>query len=109
NDDPKLRQYAGELPGGGWVQKGNYYLENVEKALWDLKPGQITFPIDNGNAFYIAMLEDKKDGKVEPFESETVQGTIRTALSAEQVRAINSELIADLRLQAMQRMTSDMF
>jgi len=108
NDDPKLRQYAGELPGGGWVQKGSYRLENVEKELWDLKPGQITKPVDEGGAFYIAMLEDKKDGKVEPFESESVQGTIRTALSAEQVQAIRSEMLMDLARQASERMSPDM-
>jgi len=84
NDDPALMRAAGDV---GSVQRGAFALEPVEQAVWQIQPGQITEAVKIGDSYYIAKLEVRKDGRVRPFEDETVQKHIERKLRAEQIDA----------------------
>lgn len=88
NDDPSLQQSGGDI---GWMQKGGYKYDAVEKAVWALKPKQFTeYPIEvsdpiAGNAFYITQLEEKRGGKEEPFDHNVaLQSAITNKLESQQ-------------------------
>ena len=82
NDDPRLRANGGEV---GTVERGAFARQAIEDAVWALNPGNVSAPIEDNNAFYIAKLESKSDGRSREFSDETVQDEIRTALRAEQL------------------------
>ena len=71
-------------PVGLMMPKGSWKLEELEKAIFALQPGQITDIIDGGDGFYFAKLEEKKAGRVEGFEEEGVQAKIRETLTKDQ-------------------------
>lgn len=87
NDDPMLMRAAGEV---GWVQRGAYKLEALEAAVWKIQPGEVTEVIRIGDAFYIAKLENRKVGRVQPFEEQAVQEKITEALRTPQIVAMRS-------------------
>src|SRR6478736_396739 len=51
-------------------------IDAVDKAVWRLKPGELTDIIEDGGAFYLAKLEARKDGRIRPFEDQAVQDAI---------------------------------
>ena len=81
NDDARLRGNGGEV---GMIDKGAFALTQVEDAVWKLAPGEVTDPVEEKNAFYIAKLEQKSEGRVQSFDEEAVQDKIRAPLGAEQ-------------------------
>ncbi len=89
NDDPGLKKSKGAVGDEkGWMEKGAYASEKVEQAVWQLKPGEVTPPIDarrfGQDGFYVAKLEELQRGLSEPFESQKVQDEIRETLRREQ-------------------------
>jgi parvulin-like peptidyl-prolyl isomerase len=105
NDDAFLMRQNGDV---GWVQKGNYAVEQVERAVWDLQPGGISDIVDAGGAFYIAKLEERKLGRVMPFEEQAVQDRIVKSLKAEQFRQLRDRVIATLSKNSVVRSDADM-
>jgi parvulin-like peptidyl-prolyl isomerase len=97
NDDDSLKQSGGEV---GWMQKGGFKYDNVEQAIWALRPNQFTDrPIEvsdpvSGNAFYIAQLEERRGGNTRPFDDPEVQRGIYSELSSQQFRELRMK---DLR------------
>jgi hypothetical protein len=85
NDDPSLMRNGGDV---GWVHRGAFRLEELEKAVWQLEPGQVTQPIRIGDSFYIAKLEDRKLGRVKQFEEDAVQKQIKDELQREQLAVL---------------------
>jgi len=67
-----------------WYLKGSLRAEKLEKALFELEPGQITEVIEDGNGFDIGKLEEKRPGRVREFEDPQVQQLIRRRLETEQ-------------------------
>jgi parvulin-like peptidyl-prolyl isomerase len=98
NDDPNLMRAAGDV---GSVQRGAFALEPVEEAVWKIQPGQITEPIKIGDSYYIARLEERKQGHVRPFEDREVQKSIEDALRKEQINARRRTLVEALRQDAV--------
>jgi hypothetical protein len=86
NDDAFLMKRQGDV---GWVRKGDYRNEEIEKAVWGLQPGQVTDIIDAGGAFYIAKVEERKPGRVRAFDEQAVQEAIRETMRKEQFRQQN--------------------
>ncbi|HWE02009.1 MAG TPA: peptidylprolyl isomerase [Tepidisphaeraceae bacterium] len=89
NDDAGLMHSKGAVGDDkGWMEKGAYAVEKVEQAVWDLKPGEVTEPIDardkGQDGFFVAKLEELRIGKTESFESQKVQDDIRETLRREQ-------------------------
>ena len=81
NHDKGLRATSGLIgTNDGWVERGVYAVTQVEDEVWKLQPGQVTEPIEVGNSFYIARLEQRKPGRVQPFEDQDVQDKIRAEI-----------------------------
>lgn len=88
NDDPHLMRVGGDV---GFVERGAFAVEAVEEAVWKLKePGEVTDVIPVGGAFYIAKLEQRKPGRVRPFEEDAVQAQIKKALQGEMLATLRS-------------------
>lgn len=81
NDDPRLRGNGGEV---GTIDKGAFALTAVEDAVWKLAPGEVSDPVEERGAFYVAKLEQKTEGRVQSFDEEAVQDKIRATLRAAQ-------------------------
>jgi parvulin-like peptidyl-prolyl isomerase len=100
NNDPN----DGIVAGGNWVQKGSYVNDEVENAVWKLTPGEFTDPpirVNEQNAFYIAYLDAKKDGNVQPFEDVAVQAQIKKILEDRQFQALREKVREGLIKQAV--------
>lgn len=67
-----------------WYLKGSLRAERLEKALFELEPGGITGIIEDGNAFDIGKLEEKRPGRTREFDEPEVQQMIRRRLETEQ-------------------------
>ena len=106
NDDARLALAGGlEQP----MQKNAYVLEKVEKALWEAPIGKATGPIEDGRAFYVALVQSRKEAKVQSFEEPIVQDRIRQVLWSRQFRALTDQVDDRLRrTQAMVRDSKDM-
>ena len=63
---------------------GSLALTQVETALFAAEKGAITEPIEAGQAFYVAKLEDKTTGTAKAFDDQEVQRRIYLTLRAEQ-------------------------
>jgi parvulin-like peptidyl-prolyl isomerase len=87
NDDPTLMRAGGDV---GWVQRGAYRLEPLEEAVWKIQPGEVTEVVRINDAFYIAKLENRKQGRVQPFEEQGVQREIEKTLRAQMLDAMRS-------------------
>jgi len=98
-----------KVKGGdvGWMQKGNYRYEKVEDEVGKLQPGEFTDkPIEvsdpvTGSAFYIAKLEARKGGAVQPFDSAVVQSYIENKLRAQQFAVLRGRKLMNLEQQAV--------
>ena len=68
-----------------WYDKGALKVTALEEALFALSPGQITPIVDGRDGYYyIARLEEKKDGRTREFTEREVQDAIRRRLETEQ-------------------------
>ena len=109
NEDGFLKEHAGLIGDKGWTQKGAYANKEVEKAVWELQKGQITeVPVEYRKAYFIAKVEDRKDGEVTPFESEKTQETIRELLVSSQMSKLRHEELSRLRNSAFLRFDESM-
>ena len=105
NDDKYLMGKGGDV---GWIQKGNYANEQVEKAVWDLQPGQVSDIVDAGGAFYVAKVEERKLGRVMPFDEQAVQDKIVRQLKADQFRQLRDKVLVTLGKNSVIRTDKDM-
>lgn len=96
NDDPILKSTRGAVGIDGWMEKGAYAQEDVEREVWKLKPGQVTDPIDQGNAIYIAKLEDIRTGKAQPFDDIDLQDKIYDLLRRQQFNELRQQYLRNL-------------
>lgn len=88
-DVVETKNEAGQtVKEGVWVEKGSLAAEELEKAVFALNPGEVTDVIQAGDALYIAKMEQKKTGRVLPFEDLKVQADIRDRMEKEQRMAL---------------------
>lgn len=73
---------------GVWTEKGTLAAEELEKAVFALNPGEVTDVIQTADALYVAKVEEKKTGRVLPFEDLKVQADIRDRMEKEQRLAL---------------------
>ncbi|MDQ3439508.1 MAG: peptidyl-prolyl cis-trans isomerase, partial [Planctomycetota bacterium] len=97
---PALRNSAGELP---WVDRGAFALGAVEEAVWKLSPGEVTPVIEEGGKFYIAQLDQKRQGRVLPFEDEETQDKIRNQLWNADFFPLYEKMMDELKSEAIVR------
>jgi parvulin-like peptidyl-prolyl isomerase len=101
NSDPMLLQNKGDVGVGQPIARGSFVVEQVDDAVWKLKPGQVTQVIRVGDDFYLAKLEQKTPGHTQPFEDDAVQNEIRRTLEAEQFQALREERVQELMRNAI--------
>jgi parvulin-like peptidyl-prolyl isomerase len=97
---PRMRASDGSL---NWIQRGAFAMETIEDAVWKLQPGEVTPVIEHDGSFYIARLEQKKLGRMMPFDDETVQQEIRNELEQQQLQRLREELTSELLTGAVIR------
>ncbi|HZZ42927.1 MAG TPA: peptidyl-prolyl cis-trans isomerase [Tepidisphaeraceae bacterium] len=105
NDSSFLMSQKGDV---GWIQRGNYAVPEVEKAVWDLQPNQVSDIIDAGGAFYLAKVEERKLGRVMPFDEQAVQEKIQKNLRSDQFRQLRDKVLDALNKNAVVRQDADM-
>jgi len=88
------KMFAGEKPFE--IAPKSFTIEPVGNALAKLKPGEVSEILEDRDAFYIAKMEKRINGRVEPFEEQSVQDRIRNKLKSIQ--------FATLREQEMQKL-----
>ncbi len=102
NDDARLAATGGlENP----VEKNAYRLEKVEKAIWETPIGKVVGPVEDGRAFYLALVLSRTEAKVQSFEDPIVQDRIRQVLWSRQFRVLTDQV--DDRLRRTQSMVRD--
>src|SRR5690606_33362133 len=95
NHDAFLLRNNGQVPGP--VQRGSYREAAVEEAVWNTPVGQVTEIVTGQDgAYYIALVESKREGRVMRFEEERVQEAIRETLNAQQLRSLMDQANAKL-------------
>ncbi|MBA2706959.1 MAG: peptidyl-prolyl cis-trans isomerase [Gemmatimonadaceae bacterium] len=104
-NDPMLARSKGELPP---VQRGAFAEAKVDQAVWATPVGDVTQVIETPDAFYLARVEERKNGRTVPFEEEQTQVAIKEKLRAEQFRSMREQVLADLRKDAIIRSTDEM-
>lgn len=77
SDDPGSKDAGGDL---GWVEKG-VMVGAFEDALFAMKAGEITGPVQTEYGFHVLKLDEVKGGQGKPFEE------VREQLAAEQLAA----------------------
>jgi parvulin-like peptidyl-prolyl isomerase len=66
----------------------SFGIAKVRDVLPKLQPGQVSDLIEDTSAFYIVKLDERKPGRVRPFEEQKVQDEIRARLRLEQYRKL---------------------
>ncbi|MGH8456470.1 MAG: SurA N-terminal domain-containing protein [Stenotrophobium sp.] len=69
SDDRGSKEQGGEL---GWIQHGQM-VAKFDKALFALKPGETSAPVETEFGWHVIQLEELKSAKVTPFEDAEVQ------------------------------------
>jgi parvulin-like peptidyl-prolyl isomerase len=98
NHDEKLKKDGGNV---GFIERGSFRIEEVEKEVWDTPQGEVTDIIETDEAFYIAKVEQKENGRVRAFEEPVVQAAIANKLRSEQFEVLLAVERAALRDQAV--------
>jgi len=101
NDDEALLSSKGDAGFGDWIERGAFANEKVEEAVWKLQPGQITPIIEGPNAFFLAKMVEKKEGKSQSFEDSDVQALIKRTLEAQQFEALRDNAFHELLKEAI--------
>ncbi len=107
NDNAWLAANAG-FPGKDPIERGHYAQQNVDDEVWKLQPGQITGIVEGKAAFYIARMEERRDGRVRPFEEQETQASIRNALERSQFTALREAHLMELEQRASVRTDEQM-
>jgi parvulin-like peptidyl-prolyl isomerase len=105
NDDPRLLKSGGEV---GKIDQGAFRIGPVDQAVWETPDGQVTPIIDTGDALFLALVEEKKPGKVLQFEDEEVQAKITEKLRAIQFREAREKVQNQLLSDAVIRQDKNM-
>jgi parvulin-like peptidyl-prolyl isomerase len=108
NDDALLLANKGDPQPGQWMSRGAFVSKPVDDAIWSLQPGQMTNIIDTGESVYLAKLEQRKGGTVQPFEDQEVQDKIYESLRRAQFNTLRQQVRDDLEKKAAIRLNPDM-
>ncbi len=101
NDDEMLLANKGDVGMGDWIDRGAFANEKVESEVWKLQPGQVTPVIEEPTAFFLARMDQRKEGSSRKFDDPAVQALIRRSLEAEQFEALRGKAQADLLREAI--------
>lgn len=74
SDDPVSKKIGGAI---GWFKRGQMPEAGMEKALWALKAGETSEPIETGNAWHLLHVAEIKAGSTKPYEDAEVQSELK--------------------------------
>lgn len=95
---------VGAADAGGWVDANSYRYEAVEKAVANVRPGQVTDVVQESNRLmFVAKLEDVQDAKAQPFEDQGVQERITQKLRGQQLQVLRKRHVDRLGQDAVVR------
>ncbi|HUR41201.1 MAG TPA: SurA N-terminal domain-containing protein [Verrucomicrobiae bacterium] len=72
SDDPGSKSQGGDL---GWIKRGQM-VEKFEQALFSLKSGEISDPVETEFGWHLIKLEDLRPARSRPFEDPSVQAEL---------------------------------
>ena len=96
-------QEAFKVPPPKPFERGSFVVKEVEDAVWNLEPGQVTDVIETPDAFYIAKLDEKQAGGVLPFDEQDVQRRIEATLRKRQFDTLQARVQEQLMRDAIIR------
>jgi hypothetical protein len=99
NDDARLMEYAKDSKPLSF-DRGAFSIDEVDKAVFSLQPGQMSDIISAGGNYYLAELESRTVGRVLPFDDPDVQSRIELALKGQQFSALQQAQIDKLMSEA---------
>jgi parvulin-like peptidyl-prolyl isomerase len=99
NQDDFLKSRAGD-PGCP-MQRDSYRIDAVDKAVWQLQPGQVTPVIESDGAFWLAKLEARNDGRTRPFDDQSVQDDIHNRLWQQQFEVLRDGVLQQMELDSV--------
>jgi len=88
---------------GKWFPKDTLKAMELEAALFAAEKGSVIAPVESGQAFYVAKLEDKKAGSVRGFEDPLVQAQIREVMRGERRRELRDKELQKLIASSVHR------
>ncbi len=106
NQDAFLKKNQGLL---GPFDRGAYVVDEIDKAIWKLNPGELTPIIKVQDAYYFARLEEKKLGRVKAFEEDEVQKKMNDAIRGEQFSKMRREMETQLRKESVVTKNPEMY
>jgi len=98
NEFAKEKSHGFTAAEGGqhdWTTKGALRSSDIDRALFTLKVGQLSNPIESDFGFHIIRVLERKDAGCTPFTE--AQADIRVALSKDQSKGLAQAEIAKLR------------
>jgi parvulin-like peptidyl-prolyl isomerase len=101
NHDSLLQSSGGYVTSDGWLPRGAFAVKEVEAAIWKLQPGEVSDVIQVGDNYYIARLEERKLGRVRPFDDLAVQAEITESLKQPQLAARKQRMEEQLLSEAI--------
>jgi peptidyl-prolyl cis-trans isomerase D len=72
SEDPGSKAKGGDL---GWVKRGQM-VEKFEQALFALKPGEVSAPVETEFGWHLIKLDDVHEAKVQGFDEPAVQAEL---------------------------------
>lgn len=72
SEDPGSKGKGGDL---GWVRRGQFS-EKFEQALFDLKPGAVSEPVETEFGWHLIKLDEVREAKVRGFDEPEVQAEL---------------------------------
>ena len=73
SDDIGSKDSGGDL---GWIRHGGQYPPSFEAALFNLKPGEISQPVEAADGWHLIRLEEVHAATTQPFEDASVQSEL---------------------------------
>jgi peptidyl-prolyl cis-trans isomerase SurA len=96
--EDSMREDGGDW---GWIDRGTLN-EELAKLAFNMKPGAVSDVVDGGDAFYILMVEARKDATVKPLKE--VRGDIEQKIVQVQKQEAMQKWIDTLRGKAYIKM-----
>ena len=84
-----------------WIPRGAFANQQIEDAVWKLKPGGVTPPIELPQQYAIALLDAKQEGTTRSFADPEVQAGIRRSLEAQQFNELRAKAQKNLLDEAI--------
>ena len=75
----------------GPVSKGSYAIAELDDAVWRTPAGRVTPAVRSGNAYYVALVSDRAEEVVRPFDDAEVQRQITDAIRNAKIAEIQTK------------------